>query len=258
MGIGSMNGIKGMNEIEGMSRRPMGGAQPADSVIKNIQEEISEAQRQRQEISSREDLPVAEKVKKRQELQQKISGLNRELRQRQTQIRSQQQREALANGTKTKAAGRTDVQNGKARSTDSSTENVNGKTAQDSASQLQDFEIPKKEWVAVVESDSSREQKRRQEAVIARIEGGIAILKSEIRLDEARGADVEKKQEELKKQNEKLQKASAAQLSSPERLNPASEKPAQAKTDAPANLSKENGQAAQQPLFQDTAVFLTA
>lgn len=56
-------GIDGIKGIENMSGRPTGEAQPADSVIKGIQEEISEVQRQRQQLSSKEDLPDAEKVK---------------------------------------------------------------------------------------------------------------------------------------------------------------------------------------------------
>lgn len=290
MGIGSMNGI------ESTSGRPMGGAQPTDSVTKNIQKEISEVQRQRQQLSSNGDLPVAEKVKKRQELQQKISGLNRELRQRQAESRKEQQKEALVNksrtgvstaedadekdiktknttakntagknteesNAKTKDAGRTDVQNDNVHNAGASTKSVDDKASQkknsqDHTSKLQDIEIPQKEWKAVVKSDSSREQMRKQENVIARIEGGIAILKSEIKLDEARGADVTKKQAELKKQEDKLQKTSAPQFPSPDQFNPAAEKTAPAKIGETTNLSKEKESAEQQPLFKDITVSL--
>lgn len=290
MGIGSMNGI------ESTSGRPMVGTQPTDSVTKNIQKEISEVQRQRQQLSSNEDLPVAEKVKKRQELQQKISGLNRELRQRQAESCKEQQKEALVNESRTgvstvedadekdiktknttakntagknteennkqtKDAGRTDIQNENVRNAGASTKSVDDKAArkensQDHTSKLQDIEIPQKEWKAVVASDSSREQMRKQETVIARIEGGIAILKSEIKLDEARGADVTKKQEELKKQEDKLQKASAPQFPSPDQFNQAAEKTAPAKIGETTNLSKEKESAEQQPLFKDITVSL--
>ncbi len=298
MEIGRLRGI------EGLSNRPTDKVRQADSVSKNIQKEISEAQRQRQALSSKEDLPAAEKVKKRQELQQKISGLNRELKQRRAETRREQQQEALADeirgdvsgaGSKGKKiikaendalkaaaekkkgindannvnAGHSDVKNDNAGKTGSSIKNAEGKTAPDKASQnaalqdkteqnkesrLQDFEIPQKKWKAVIASDSSREQAKKQETVIARIEGGIAILKSEIKLDEARGADVTKKQAELDKQEAKLQKASTASLPSPsggktaERIFPA-------KPEA-ASLSQEKETAEQQPLFKDITVSL--
>lgn len=293
MGIGSMKGI------ESMSNKPMGGTQPAevDPVIKNIQDEISEAQRQRQGLSSKEELPAAERAKKRQELQQKISDLNRELRQRQADSRKEQQRKALIeenrtdvsnarnadekdtktknisakdsagknadiNDTKNKAFGHTDARNDNVQNTGASAENVSGKTSQDKdsqdkASQLQDIEIPQKEWKAVIESNSSREQARKQESVIARIEGGIAILKSEIKLDEARGMDAEKKKEELKKQTEKLQKAASAQFSSPDQPGQAAGKTTPAKPGETTNFAKEKEPAEQQPLFKDITVSFT-
>lgn len=298
MGIGSIKGI------ENISGRPIGSAQPVDSASKNIQKEISEVQRQKQNLSSKNDLPAAEKEKERQKLQQKMSGLNRELRQRQAQNRKEQQREALTdesrtdifgtkdakdknikasnatakddtvkdkeiNSTKATEAGRTDIQNNKTHNmacrADDPKKNADDKTAQDKvsgnkdtqdkASTLQDFEIPQKEWKAVAMSDSSKEQMRKQEAVIARIEGGIAILKSEIRLDEARGEDVTKKQAELDKQEAKLQQTSAAS-SSLGQLNQAAERTASAKPGEATNFSKEKEPAEQQPLFKDITVSL--
>lgn len=288
--------IGGMTGIESMSNRPMGGTQSVDSVSKNIQKELSEVQRQKQQLSSKEDLPVAEKVKKRQELQQKISGLNRELKQRETEANKKQQREALvdesrlgASGTKTrddkaektkdmtaknasvknpfenqaaaKSTERTDSQDHNVDKTNISAKKADTKASQDKdlqdkASQLQDIEIPQKDLKAVAKSNISREQMRKQETVIARIESGIAILKSEIKLDEARGADVTKKQAELEKQEQKLQKASASQFSTPDRFSQAAEKTAPAKIGENTNFSKEKETAEQQPLFQDITVSL--
>lgn len=169
-----------------------------------------------------------------------------------------------ASDAKPKDAGRTDSRNDNLRGADSSVKKADDKASQNKDSQdkdsrlqtLQNIEIPQKDWKAVVESDSSKEQIRKQETVIARIEGGIAILKSEIKLDEARGADVSKKQAELKKQEEKLQKASASQYASPDRFNQAGEKTAPAKIGEKTNFSKEKETAEQQPLFQDITVSL--
>lgn len=298
MEIGRMRGI------EGLSNRLTDKARPTDSVSKNIRKEISEAQRQKQALSSKEDLPVAEKVKKRQELQQKISGLNRELKQRRAETRREQQKEALAaeirgdvsgagseskknikaendvpkaaaeknTGITDAKTGRSEVENDKAGITGSSIKNAEGKAAPDKASRnaalqdkteqnkelrLQDFDIPQKKRKAVIASDSSREQAKKQETVIARIEGGIAILKSEIKLDEARGADVTKKQAELDKQEAKLQKASTASLPSPAPFgSKTAERIFPAKPTETAGLSQEKEPTEQQPLFKDITVSL--
>lgn len=333
-------GIDSIKRMDNLSGRPMAKAQPADSVIKGIEDEISEIQRQRQKLSSKEELPISEKAKKRQELQQKISDLNRELRQRQVEIRKEQQKDALAkeadakatqtkditakaaagqnpkahapgsggidtdaakadnartntlnaiesrknilkennaktNATKTNivktdnatvdAVERTGAQNSSPHSTAASAATAGGKTyrdkaleeqaAQEKKAQLENIDIPEKKKKDIVRSDAAREQMQKQETVIARIEGGIAILKSEIRLDEARGGDTEKKQDELKRQTDKLQKAAAAQFPSPTPFRQPSEKTAPAKTGTPVNFSKVNEQTAQPPhIFAATSI----
>ena len=347
---GSDMGIDSIKRMDNLSGRPMAKAQPADSVIKGIEDEISEIQRQRQKLSSKEELPISEKAKKRQELQQKISDLNRELRQRQVEIRKEQQKSTLAkenrtgisaakeadakaaqtrditakaaagqnpkahtpgsngidtdaakadnartntlnaiesrknilkennaktNATKTNivktdiatvdAAERTGAQNSSPHSTAASAATAGGKTyrdkaleeqaAQEKKAQLENIDIPEKMKKDIVRSDAAREQMQKQETVIARIEGGIAILKSEIRLDEARGGDTEKKQDELERQTDKLQKAAAAQFPSPTPFRQPSEKTAPAKTGTPVNFSKVNEQTAQPPhIFAATSI----
>ncbi len=61
--------------------------------------------------------------------------------------------------------------------------------------------------------DSAMKRAKSQGAVIARMEGGIAILKGEIKQDEARGVNVDRKKEELARQERKLEQASAFQSS---------------------------------------------
>ena len=58
-----------------------------DSVSKNIQNQIANAQKQLKEISSNEDMTMEEKMKKRQEIQQEITTLNQQLRQHQIEKR---------------------------------------------------------------------------------------------------------------------------------------------------------------------------
>lgn len=67
--------------------------------------------------------------------------------------------------------------------------------------------IPQDKMQAIVGGDIFREQTERREVVIARIEGGIAILKGEIRQDEMLGNDVQNKKTELKAREAKVKNA---------------------------------------------------
>ena len=60
-----------------------GIGQGADSYSKNIQNQIADAQKALQELSSNENLTMEEKRQKRQEIQQEIADLNQQLRQHQ-------------------------------------------------------------------------------------------------------------------------------------------------------------------------------
>lgn len=70
-----------------------------------------------------------------------------------------------------------------------------------------DTGLSRKEMFEIVSTDASAKQTNRQETVIARIQGGIAILKGEINQDERSGADTAKKQAELEKMEQKEQRA---------------------------------------------------
>jgi len=171
-----------------MSVGQMGSIRPEDSVSKNIENQISNIQRQMHGLSSEKDISVEEKMKKRQEYQQEISRLNMELRQRQAEVSREQRRETLESDREGSKSTATDEDNGDRTATLSGTKGM-------------------------IASDFSVEQARSQGVVVARIEGGIAVLKGEINLDEIRGADVERKEEELAKQEKRARRASASRLS---------------------------------------------
>ena len=251
--------------------------QPADAVSKNIQDEISEVQRQKQGLSSKQEMSEAERSKKKQELQQKLNSLNMRLRQRQAEVsRKQKQADRLeelsASDTgrthRTEESGRPktapDRESGKntrqgmdaeapvtkdavekmtgaentersagktERNTGTSERNTGmterntgmtgrstGKTEYDAGEikrstednrdeQLKASGIPQDKMLSIVNGEISIEQTDRREAVIARIEGGIAILKGEIRQDEMLGNDVQKKKAELKSREMKVRNA---------------------------------------------------
>ncbi len=91
MTINNINGLS--NGINGASTQigQMGMNQMADSYSRNIQNQIADAQKQLQELSSNKDMTQEEKMTKRQELQQQISDLNVELRQHQMEQRREKQ-----------------------------------------------------------------------------------------------------------------------------------------------------------------------
>lgn len=236
--------IGGVKAMDGMAGWQGTAAKHVDSVSKNIQNEISTVERQKQGLSSKQELSAEEKAKKKQELQQELSSLNTKLRQRQEEISKEQKREALtgevraAGGDTTeteKVKGKADTVNGEKLKADGSeaekknkdikgadkenvsaeaqtakkdAENAKG-TENEKEEKLKDIGMPQKDVQSIVKGDSFREQTKRREAVIARMEGGIAILKGEIRQDELRGADTEKKKAELKKQEQKVRKAAS-------------------------------------------------
>lgn len=76
-----------------------------------------------------------------------------------------------------------------------------------------DTGLSHKDMRAMVSANSSVQQADRQGTVIARTRDGIAILKGEMKLDELRGADTEKKQEALEKMEQKETQATAFQFS---------------------------------------------
>ena len=63
-----INGIQGQNAGAGQAK----AAQAADSVSKNIRNQITALQNQMQELSANKEMGVEEKMKKRQELKQQI------------------------------------------------------------------------------------------------------------------------------------------------------------------------------------------
>lgn len=259
--------VGGINAAGGMSVGQM-KSQSTDAVSKSIQNKITTVQQKMQQLSSKEDLPVEEKMKKRQELQQELSSLNTQLRQhradtsrkqRQTEAgetqrqaeagrKSQQEaavKEAEADRQKAEAARAEAVQTEKvqtekvqtakaqpekaqpesrqnepAQAEAEQTDKVQPKEAQAESGQNSrntkeieniDTGFSRREVRAMAAAETSMARAQRQGAVVARIEGGVAILRGEISQDEARGINVERKEAELARQEEKSWNATASQ-----------------------------------------------
>ena len=181
-----INGIDGMNtSIKGMNM-----LQSNDSVSKNIQNKIANAQKQLQDLSSNKEMSIEEKMKKRQEIQQQIADLNSQLRQHQITQRKEQQAKETSMNDMLGASKQTASGTGK-------------RTAGLSRANMK----------AMISADSAMAQAKIQGSVAGQMEGKAGVLETEIKLDAARGVDVEKKKEELAEVEQKEIAAETAQLS---------------------------------------------
>lgn len=183
-----INGINGANTQMGQ----MGLNQATDSYSKNIQNQIANAQKQLQELSSNEDMSLEEKMKKRQEIQQQISDLNMQLRQHQMEQRKEKQ-QAKGSSMDDMLGGTRTTGNAKAGSKSTG--------------------LSQASMTAMISADSSIKQAKVQGSVATKMEGRSGIVKSEIKLDQARGGDTQKKEEELAEIEQKAQEAASSQLS---------------------------------------------
>ena len=159
-----------------------------DSFSRMIQNQIANAQKELQELSENNDMSVEEKMKRRQEIQQRITDLNHQLRQHQIEQRRENQ-------------GKDNVieRNLPAKKTDKS-----GKGTQRgmSASTMR----------SIISADAAMSQAQVQSRVATRMEGRAGVLEAEIKQDAAKGKSVESKREELAEIQEKAAAAQTSQM----------------------------------------------
>lgn len=185
MMIGSITGASNMQSgLSGINMQ-------SDSVSKNIQNQIAQAQKELQELSSNEDMTVEEKMKKRQEIQQKINTLNQQLRQHQIEQRKEQQ---------SKDTSVDDMLNNNKK--------VDKTKSDDKGSGLSHVNMQ-----AMISADSSVKQAKAQGRQATQMEGTARVLKSEIEMDKGRGTSTEKKEEGLNELQAKIKQATQEQLS---------------------------------------------
>ena len=210
-----INGFNGTNTQTGA----MGMAQANDSVSKNIQNQIANAQQKLQDLSSNEELSLEDKMKKRQEIQQEITNLNQQLRQHQIEQRKEQQ---------SKKSSMDDMVAG--------TKNTSAKKGTG---------LSQAGMRAMISADSSMKQAKVQGSMATQMEGRAGVLESEIKQDAGKG-NTEKKEEELADLQAKAQSATAAQMSSLSDANKSMEEAAKAdnRTDA-AETKKDQTQKAE-------------
>lgn len=184
----TINGINGENTQMGQ----MGMNRATDSYSRNIQNQITNAQKRLQELSSNEDMTLEERMKKRQEIQQQISDLNMQLRQHQME----QRRAAMGGQGKqqTKGSPMGDLLGG--------TGNAGNTKAGSKSAGLSQVSM-----TAMISADSAIKQARVQGSVATKMEGRSGVLQSEIKMDQAIGGNTQKKEEELAEVEQKAQAA---------------------------------------------------
>lgn len=180
MTINSINGVNTQMSQMGMN-------QATDSYSRNIQNQIANAQKQLQELSSNEDMTLEEKSKKRQEIQQQISDLNMQLRQHQIEQRKEKQQ--------AKSSSFDDMLGGTSKAESKSTG------------------LSQASMTAMISADNSIKQAKVEGSVATGMNGKAGVLETEIMLDKSRGIDTQAKEKQLAEVEQKAQAATSSQLS---------------------------------------------
>ena len=147
--------------------------QQMDSYSKSLQEQINNAHEQLQSLGEDKEMSIDEKMKKRQEIQKQITDLQNQLRQHQIEQKKENRQ--------SKGSSMEDMLGGK--QTAKSSKAAKG--------------ISTASMKALISADSAINQVEAGGAVKANLKGEAGLLETEIKLDSARGKDVEKKQEQL-------------------------------------------------------------
>lgn len=211
MTIGSITGIG--SRQAGQSGMNM----QIDPVSKNIQNQIAQAQKRQQEISSNEEMTLEEKMKKKQEIQQEIMNLNQQLRQYQMEQRKERQMKS------------------------SSMDDMLGGSQGAAKSKMKGSGLSAASMKAMISADVSMKQANVQGSMAVQMKGKEGVLEAEIKTDRSRGGNTEQKEQELADLKIKEKEAYAAQISNLADANKAMEKAAKEDQAAESEKSK-NGQ----------------
>ena len=147
--------------------------QQMDSYSKSLQEQINNANEQLQSLGEDKEMSIDEKMKKRQEIQKQITDLQNQLRQHQIE-QKKENRQSKGSSMEDMLGGKQTAKSSKAAKGISTTS-----------------------MKALISADSAINQVEAQGVIKVNLKGEADILETEIKLDSARGKDVENKQEQL-------------------------------------------------------------
>ena len=209
--------VKGVNGGgTGLQSFGMNRNQGNDSVSKNLQNRIADAQKQMQELGDNKEMSLEEKMKKRQEIQQQISDLQNQLRQHQIE-KSKEDRQKKGTSMDDMLGGNRQTQR-----------QAGGSKGMSNASMK-----------ALISADTSMDQVKIQGAAKGQAEGKAGVLKAEIKLDSGRGGDTKKKEEELAKTEENVNEITQSQMNALSDINKKIDEAAKADREAEKVEEKE-------------------
>lgn len=169
-----INGVNGAGMQSGNSMTGIG--QGTDAYSRQLQKQISDAQKKLQDISSDENLSPEEKMKKRQEIQQEINDLNIQLRQHQIELRREKQEEKSDSPVTELTGGSRNARTGKGSQAGGMSEAG---------------------MSAIISADVAAGQARIQGNTAKRMENRAGIIKSEIKMESGDTSDKEKELAEV-------------------------------------------------------------
>ena len=182
--------------------------QKTDSYSKNLQNQIANAQKELHDLSSNDKMSLEEKMKKREEIQNKINDLNTQLRQREIDLR----KEAMGQSRQQeKGTSMEDMLGGAAKGSNTKTggkgKGHRGQVMSESAMN------------AMISAGGSIKEAKVQGSVATELDGRAGVLETEIKLDKQRGLDVEDKERELADVRQKAHEETAYKISKLEEAN---------------------------------------
>lgn len=216
-------GIGGVTSSNSMSYMQMTAASAPDAKSKNIEDQITDVEREMQKVSSDADLSYTEKTDERKTLQKEKSSLNTKLEQRQEELLRSQKRESMLAELR---------------------ENQKPKKEEDKENDLQAKEVSSDTAAETNEAAAADEtQAQSQSAVIANTGDGTVILKEEAKPNEAQGIVSEKEQAvEAKKEDVVEKEIKTAESDTDTEVRPSSdEMRAMVSADTSAQLASRQG-----------------
>lgn len=179
--------ISGIQSQNAASYNSVNKQQGNDPVIKNAQSQIEELRKQLQELAENKEMDPKTKSDKKQQIQQQISDLNTQIRQRQVELRKEQQ------APKQSAEKQAEK------------EQMEEKTGANAGG------FSKTGTNALISAANSVEVSDAVGKINTSLKGQAKVLTAQIKTDAANGADVTAKQAELEKVNKGIQNTSSAQ-----------------------------------------------
>lgn len=152
MKIGSISAIGNITSVRSVSAVQKQAVKSVDTKSKSIENDISDVEQQKQAFSSKEDLTVDEKLKRRQELQQELSSLKTKLRISEAEASKENKKEVL-----------TDEQSA-AKGTEAAEDSRAAQIVKEKAAEAKEKEEAAKEEAAKTEKKEAQIQRMKENA----------------------------------------------------------------------------------------------